>query len=183
MESDPSVFKFTNPDGQSAVATVHSDDADLICETPQIGLDIASAFDKKFGIPGQPGIKMCDPSFMLGVQRTTTTIDGVTYHELTQKGCILDLFEEFKDEIPAKANTPMPDGSFLSLYDATGERKPVDDEEVKRVKGKGYQHIVGVLLWLSRNCFIELGNGVSQLTKVMSVPTEEAYKASLHMIR
>lgn len=183
MESDPSVFRFTNPDGKIAIATVHSDDADLVCEVPQMGIDIAAAFDSKFGVEGQPGIKMCDPSFMLGVQRTTTTVDGVTHHELTQKGCITDLFEEFKDSVPKKASAPMPDGTFLSLYDETGERKPVDEAEVKRIKEKGYQHICGVLLWLFRNCFPEIGNGVSQLCKVMAAPDEEAYKASLHMIR
>ena len=183
MKSDPSVFKFVSPEGKIAIATVHSDDADLVCEVPQVGIDIATAFDEKFGVEGQPGIKMCDPSFMLGVQRTTTTVDDITYHEMTQKGCIVDLFEEFKDKVPAKANAPMPDGSFLSLYDQTGERKPVDEAEVKRIKDQGYQHICGVLLWLTRNCFPEIGNGVSQLCKVMAAPDQEAYDASLHMIR
>lgn len=184
MECDPSVFRFTNPDGKLAIATVHSDDADLVCEVPQIGIDIAAAFDKKFGVEGTPGIKMCDPSFMLGVQRTTTTLDGVVYHELTQRGCVSEIFEEFKDVVPKKAGAPMPDGTFLSLYDAaTGERKPVDEADVKRVKQAGYQHIVGVLLWLSRNCYPEIGNGVSQLCRVMAAPDQEALDASLHMIR
>ena len=127
MESDPSVFRFTSPDGKLAIATVHSDDADLVCEEAQVGIDIAAAFDKKFGTENMPGIKMCDPSFMLGVQRTTTTVDGVVYHELTQSGCVNDLFEEFKDSVPKKAITPMPDNTFLSLYDSNGERKPVDE--------------------------------------------------------
>ena len=41
MESYPSVFRFTSPDGKLAIATVHSDDADLVCEEAQIGVDIA----------------------------------------------------------------------------------------------------------------------------------------------
>jgi hypothetical protein len=120
---------------------------------------------------------------MLGVQRTTKTVDGVTYHELTQKGCVTDLFEEFKDVVPKKAAAPMPDGTFLSLYDTTGERKPVDDKEVKQVKADGYQHIVGVLLWLTRNTYPEISQGVSQLSKVMSAPDTEALNCALHMIR
>ena len=183
MKSDPSVFTFKNPEGKTAIATVHSDDADLVCEIPQIGIDIAAAFDKRFGVEGAAGIKMTDPSFMLGVQRTTTTQDGVTYHELTQRGCVVELFEEFKDSVPKKATTPMPDGAFLSLYDQTGEKKPVDAAEVKRIKEAGYQHIVGVLLWLCRNVFPEIAQGVSQLCKVMAAPDEEAYNAALHMIR
>ena len=183
MKSDPSVFTFKNPEGKIAIATVHSDDADLVCEIPQIGIDIAAAFDKRFGVEGAAGIKMTDPSFMLGVQRTTTTQDGVTYHELTQRGCVVELFEEFKDSVPKKATTPMPDGAFLSLYDQTGEKKPVDAAEVKRIKEAGYQHIVGVLLWLCRNVFPEIAQGVSQLCKVMAAPDEEAYNAALHMIR
>ena len=119
------MFKFVSPQGTTSIATVHSDDVDMICESPQDGVAIADAFNTRFG-GDEDGIKMCDPSFMLGVQRTTTTVDGVTYHELTQKGCVTDLFEEFKDIVPKKASAPMPDGTFLSLYDSTGERKPVD---------------------------------------------------------
>ena len=52
----------------------------LSVKFPQIGIGIASAFDKKFGAEGTAGIKTCDPSLMLGVQRaTTTTVDGVIY--------------------------------------------------------------------------------------------------------
>jgi hypothetical protein len=184
MESDPSVFRFTSPDGKLAIATVHSDDADLVCEEAQVGIDIAAAFDQKFGAENMPGIKMCDPSFMLGVQRTTTTVEGVVYHELTQSGCVNDLFEEFKDSVPKRAITPMPDNTFLSLYDSNGERKPVDEAEVTRIKKDGkFQHIVGVLLWLARNVYPEIANGVSQLCRVMAAPDQEALDASLHMIR
>ena len=44
-------------------------------------------------------------------------------------------------------------------------------------------HIVGTLLWLSRNCYPEISQGVSQLCAVMSMPTEEAYAAALHMVK
>ena len=58
MDSDPSVFRFTSPDGKIAIATVHSDDADLVCEVPQVGIDIAAAFDSKFGAEGMPDRKL-----------------------------------------------------------------------------------------------------------------------------
>ena len=71
---------------------VHSDDCEMVCEDVQDGVTIADAFNTKFG-GDDDGIKMCDPKFMLGVQRTTTRDEesGVTYHVLTQTGCVEDL--------------------------------------------------------------------------------------------
>ena len=50
----------------SVERTVHSDDVDMICESPQDGVAIADAFNTRFG-GDEDGIKMCDPKFMLGV--------------------------------------------------------------------------------------------------------------------
>ena len=46
-----------------------------------------------------------------------------------------------------------------------------------------YMHIVGTLLWLSRNCYPEISQGLSQLCSVMSQPTQVAFDAALHMIK
>ena len=71
----------------------------------------------------------------------------------------------------------MPDNAFLSLYDNNGERKPVDETEVHRIKKEGkFQHIVGVLLWLARNVYPEIANGVSQLCRLMAAPDQEALR-------
>jgi hypothetical protein len=181
---DRSLFKFTSPQGNVTLATVHSDDVDLICQVPQDGVFIADAFNTKFG-GDEDGIKMCDPNFMLGVQRETRydKENDITYHELTQSGCVTDLYEEFKNELPKKiAKTPMPEKTFLSMYTPEGDRREQSDEITADIKGKGYMHIVGTLLWLSRNCFPELSQGLSQLCSVMSMPSQEAYDAALHMI-
>ena len=37
-------------------------------------------------------------------------------------------------------------------------------------------HIVGTLLWLGRNCYPELSQGLSQLCGVMSKPNQEAFE-------
>ena len=44
-------------------------------------------------------------------------------------------------------------------------------------------HIVGTLLWLGRNCYPEISQGLSQLCGVMSKPTQEASDAALHMVK
>ena len=44
-------------------------------------------------------------------------------------------------------------------------------------------HIVGTLLWCSRNCYPEISQGVSQLCSVMSKPSPEAFNCALHMIK
>ena len=95
------MFKFVSPLGTTSIATVHSDDVDMICESPGDGAAIADAFNTRFG-GDEDGIKMCDPKFMLGVERTTTTDpdSGIVYLELSQRGCIDDLYNEFKDQVP-----------------------------------------------------------------------------------
>ena len=185
MQCDRSLFKFTSPDGHICLATLHSDDVDMICELASDGALIADAFNKRFG-GEDDGIKMCDPGFMLGVQRTTTYDEDTdtTFHELTQKGCITDLYNEYKDQLPkGAANTPMPAGTFLSMYTPDGERREQDESVTAGLKEAGYMHIVGTLLWMSRNCFPEIAQGLSQLCSVMSKPNQEAYDAALHMIK
>lgn len=182
---DKSMFKFVSPEGHHVLATVHSDDVDMICEAPQAGVAIADAFNTRFG-GDEDGIKMCDPTFMLGVQRTITKDPdtGVVYLELTQSGCIEDLYNEFKDQVPKRpVSTPMPNGTFLSMYEADGTKREQDESVTAAIKAKGYMHIVGTLLWLGRNCYPELSQGLSQLCGVMSKPNQEAFDAALHMIK
>ena len=185
MTNDKSMFKFVSPQGSISIATVHSDDVDMICQTPQDGVAIADAFNTRFG-GDEDGIKMCDPKFMLGVERTTTTDPdtGVVYLELSQRGCIDDLYNEFKDQVPKRAvSTPMPSGTFLSMYDPDGSKREQDDSVTAGIKAQGYMHIVGTLLWLGRNCYPEISQGLSQLCGVMSKPTQEAFDAALHMVK
>ena len=132
------------------------------------------------------GIKMCDPGFMLGVQRKTRKDEstGITYHELTQSGCVCDLYEEFKDQVPKReVKTPMPDKTFLSMCNPDSTKREQSDKITDEIKAAGYMHIVGTLLWCSRNCYPEISQGVSQLCSVMSKPSPEAFNCALHMIK
>ena len=55
-----------------------------------------------------------------------------------------------------------------------GTKRVQPDELTKEIKAKGYMSIVGTFLWLSRNCFPEISQGVSQLCAVISMPSQEA---------
>ena len=73
----------------------------------------------------------------------------VLYLELTQRGCIDDLYNEFKDQVPKRAvTTPMPAGTFLSMYNPDGTKREQADSVTADIKAQGYMHIVGTLLWL-----------------------------------
>ncbi len=119
----------------------------MINQVSKDGVTIAEAFNLKFG-GDDDGIKMCDPSFMLGVQRKTRydEKEDVYYHELTRSGCITDLYKEFESEMPKKtATTPMPEKTFLSMFTPEGDRREQSDEITAEIKGKGYMHILASL--------------------------------------
>ena len=68
------------------------------------------------------------------------------------------------------------------MYNEDASRREQPEELTNEIKARGYMHIVGTLLWLSRNCYPEISQGLSQLCAVMSMPTEESYAAALHMV-
>jgi hypothetical protein len=49
MQNDKSLFRFTSPKGNITLATMHSDDVDLVCQNPADGVFIADAFNTRFG--------------------------------------------------------------------------------------------------------------------------------------
>ena len=186
MMSDKSMFRFTSPEGRIIIACIHSDDVDMVCEDPIDGMFIAEEFDKRFSPKeGEPGIKMVDSRFQLGVERTIVEDEetGVTYVELTQRACVEELYNEFKDELPEKhQETPMPPDCFLSTHFADGAKKETSQETVAFYEKRGYKHVIGTLLWLSRNCYPELSYGLHLLCRVMAMPDKEAWNAAMHMV-
>jgi hypothetical protein len=184
MTAEKSMFKFTSKQGKTTIACIHSDDVDCVCEDIADGTKIAEAFDKRFGTSDSPGIKLCDPKFMLGCERKITVDPdtGVKHVVITQSGCVDTLYEEFKDQLPKKpAETPIPEGCFLSTYHPDETKRETDPEEMKRCN-KHYKSATGSLLWLSRNCYPELSQGLHLICRVMAKPYQEAWDAVLHMI-
>ena len=186
MIADKSMFRFTSPEGRIVIACIHSDDVDCVCEDVMDGMFIAEEFNKRFSPKeGEPGIKMVDTRFQLGVERTLVKDEetGVTYIELTQRACVEELYNEFKDELPEKhQETPVPPDCFLCTHHADGAKKETSQETIAHYEKRGYKHVIGTLLWLSRNCYPEISQGLHLLCRVMAMPDKEAWDAAMHMV-
>ena len=181
MRADACMHKITNlKTGDLTFLLTHTDDIDLVCATAADGVQILKEFDERFGIT------MCDPQYMLGVQRRVTKDPdtGATYLEMIQPDYINAMYENWKPHLNKReVNTPMPPGIFLCQRDKFGDIVEISDEEVSAVMKRGYQKVVGELLWATRNTVPECAAGMVQLCSVMSRPTEEAWKAAMHMVK
>ena len=177
MRYDSCVFLFKSPTKHKTYVVIHTDDVDCVSERVEDNITIMDKFDDKFGVV------ICDPHYMLGVNRTfTIDEDGTKYMELTQVDFVETLVKQFNASLPKTANTPAPTGLLLTLAGNSKGVKP-SDAECLSVKGLGFQSGTGSLLWASRRCFPECSYGVSQLCRVMSHPSYEALSVMHHMIR
>ena len=148
---------------------VHTDDIDLGAEDKRDGDVIMGCLDSRFKI------SKCNKDFMLGLTRTISPCG--TYCDIAMSGFITRLYDEFKERCGKKIPlTPFPPGLFIMKAEVP------DEKEGAEVIAMDFQHAVGALLWAARMCYPECQLGVSFLTRVMSCPTKEAYKAVLHMI-
>ena len=91
MRFDPCLFKVTSPKGNITYLLVLVDDCDIISQLASDSALITAAFDKRFGVNGGAGITVCDPHFLLGIQREMSVSGGVTYLEMTQPECQITL--------------------------------------------------------------------------------------------
>ena len=187
MRFDPCLFKIISPEGNVTFLLVHVDDCDLISQVASDSALIIAAYDKRFGIT------ICDPHFLLGIQREVVTKDGVNYLEMTQPDYIDSLVKQFENEINDKSRvkrgrngyveTPFPPGTFLSvLGDPDHNIPPPDEAEIEQVKALGYQNAVGSLNWAARHCYPEIASGTHLLCRVMATPSMEAFNCAMHMI-
>ena len=90
MRFDPCLFKIISPEGNVTFLLVHVDDCDLISQVASDSALIIAAYDKRFGIT------ICDPHFLLGIQREIVTKDGVNYLEMTQPDYIDSLVNNLR---------------------------------------------------------------------------------------
>jgi hypothetical protein len=85
--------------------------------------------------------------------------------------------EEFGANWATKVRkTAWPDGVKLSKID------PTSPEEQQRNLKRGYMSLVGGVLWAVRHCFPMALNGCSQMCKLMSAPTDRAFRSGLHLL-
>ena len=127
--------------------------------------------------------EIVDSSFVLGVKRERGhDADGKRYCKMSMTSFISDLYsafqEEYKEAFPKKKTykTAFPENIMLSKSIDPGEG------EVKRNIDRGYQRLIGSLLWAVRHVYPQCAYGCSQLCKLMSAPTDLAWLCALHML-
>ena len=128
-------------------------------------------------------VKSVSPTFMLGVRRIVTTDDkGNWIITLTQEEYIDGVVGAYKEYVAAAGfakkspPTPVPKGEWLSLTDE------VPEKEWKAVVARGYKGVCGSLIWVSRFAHKEISEGISVACRVMSKPSEKAWKHCMQMI-
>ena len=98
--------------------------------------------------------------------------------ELTMEAFVQGMHNSFSEYMDKRAvYTPMPDNCYIYLNPKTTQH------ESDRVLDRGYQRLFGMLLWAARDVYPECLQGCSMLGRVLSRPTEEAWKAALHMTK
>ena len=78
---------------------------------------------------------------------------------------------------------PFPERKFLSLCNEDGTIRDPAGDEANRNHAKGYRSLVGVLLWIGRNCKLHCATGLHHLSKVMSAPTDDAFDCAIWMLQ
>ena len=175
-EYDPCLFyfkrKLTNGKQRRMFCVIHTDDVDCVSENKTDMSDLFAALDKRFKV------KAGDVKFMLGLERTLSE-DGTTT-SITQRGFVDDLYDLYAKHMKRKIHptTPFPPGMFLAAV----KKEEQDPVMSKEIMNRGYQKVVGSLLWAQRNCYPECSIGVQYLCRQMSSPTEEAWRGAMHMV-
>ena len=172
-DSDPCLFIITSPSGGKTFLSTHVDDTRSCYQLDEDNAYVKAAIRKHFEITEE------EPKEHLSVEITHTTVKGIKFVHLTQTSYICEIYAAFKQHLPRRrSTTPFP--SKLKLSIATASLRP--ESEHKAVHTRGYLSVVGMLLWVYRRTMPQLCAGIQMLTRVMSKPTEEAWKAAMHMV-
>lgn len=154
-----------------------SDDCDMAGQSEPMMQFIKEASHSRWKV------KSVSPDFMLGVRRTLTIEDDVWIMTLTQEEYIDGLVAAWNDHAVAAGfkehdcpDTPVPAGELLSLADDTPE------VEWKTVEKRGYKAVCGGLIWVSRFAHKEIAEGISVCCRVMSKPSEKAWRHCMQMV-
>ena len=171
---EPTIFRITCPQGYKSWMLIHSDDVDMKSQNMDSALLIAELFNKRFGI------KMTNPEHMLGMIRKRYEMNGVLFEHITQAGYLNELWEEFKHLYPDNAKAPsIPFPKTMRLYPGCEDVTP---EESLAIIKKGYQNIIGGIMWGNRGTAPLASFGTNQCAKVMSAPGPKALKCALQVL-
>ena len=170
---DPTLFYIRNSDiNEEAWLSVYVDDCDVVGTSNGMLCKIFDIMKSKWDSREVPA------DYVLGVKREMS--DERDEIEMTMTayidGVVSSFESEMNDSFWAHRNptTPFEPHIFLERCE--------DDAEVKEVLGRGYQRLVGCLLWATRGCFPETSLGVHQLCRVMSCPSRKAWKEGLRIL-
>ena len=120
-------------------------------------------------------------NFVLGVKRELSVDhEGRWSITMSMAAFIEDLYEVFKEDLARHLGKRIPKIPFPEGLILTKANTPDEGEIDKHLKG--YQKLVGSLLWAVRHVSPICSYGVSQLCKLMATPTELAWKSALHML-
>ena len=159
---------------------VHTDDCDGYGTSLEVLSEIMQIMHEEWTV------EEVDSEVILGVKRTLDRSNPDSWHvTLTMVPYMENLIvlweshiiEEFGANWATKVRkTAWPDGVKLSKID------PTSPEEQQRNLKRGYMSLVGGVLWAVRHCFPMALNGCSQMCKLMSVPTDRAFRSGLHLL-
>ena len=154
---------------------IHTDDCDAYGQS----LDVLHEINDMMNAEWKTEIVSSD--FVLGVKRTVHKGPDGWSCTLTMTSFINDLVKAFQGPLDEKFNNrvpsiPFPEGVILSKSDLPQEG------EVQRNIDRGYQRLVGSLLWAVRHVYPLCSYGCSQLCKLMATPTDHAWDCALHML-
>jgi len=180
---EPCLFKITR--GRDiCYALIHSDDVDMIATSDAFNDEIHAKLSKHWGC------KKVDASYMLGIKRTLKedVVNDSMEVELTMTAFVETMYKEFENVTEGRtksSTTPMEPGTFLhkAMKDKHGEHSPAVEAEAKVVLDRGYQKLLGMLLWAARGVFPECVVGTSMLGRMMARPTEKAWQQAMKMLQ
>jgi len=179
LRADEKCTMHLRPYEAEAWVSIHTDDCDAYSTSKQMLEDLYKDHNTTWKA------KVTSSEFMLGIKRKRNTL-------LDAKNNIVDdeihvtmipytegMYNAFKDHISEKhaPKTPFPTGLALSKH------TNIDPAESAKVLDRGYMRAIGMILWATRGCYPECAQGIGQLASLMAKPSEEAWKAAMHMIK
>ena len=165
------------PDGvHRSWVLIHTDDCDAYGTSNDVLHEINDIMNDRWTT------EIVDSSFVLGVKRTLTEdSDGRWQITMTMTSYIQDMVNAFSSDLKQafgnrKVKTPFPENTIL-----TKAIEPREGEVSDNIK-RGYQRLIGSLMWCVRHVMPSCAYGISQLCKLMACPTDVAWHCALHML-
>jgi hypothetical protein len=174
MEYEPCMFKVVIDDRVTWLV-IHVDDVDGISDDPRDSAAIMTDFQDRFGIT------IGDHRYLLGVQRDVTVRDGIGYLHMSQAAYMEQAWVKF-GHFRAGASAPTTPSDGLKFTDGDGKPLVQDKVETDAVQQRGYRELVGTLLWPMRNSSPTICHALTQLCRVMHMPSEVAWEQALQCL-